>query len=78
MWVRAYTCVCVWIRVYGRWRVLARVWPYLSIMPRAGAIFFAASLAPIDFSNLSHKRRDLWKNVTEKKICVLIFSKTLV
>jgi len=30
------------------------------------------------FSALSHKWHDFWKNVTEREICVLIFSATFI
>ena len=37
----------------------------------------AASLAPPYFSTLLHTRHEVQKNVTEYKICVLTFSKSL-
>ena len=37
----------------------------------------AASLAPPHFSTLSHKRLDFRKNITEHKMCILIFSTNL-
>ena len=37
-----------------------------------------ASLAPLYFSTLSHKRCDFRKKVIEHKMCVLIFSTTFV
>ena len=37
---------------------------------------FVASLAPPNFSTLPHKRHDFRKNVTEHKMCVLIFYTT--
>ena len=37
-----------------------------------------ASLAPPYFSTLSHKRCDFRKNITEYKMCVLIFSTTFI
>ena len=39
---------------------------------------FVASLTPPHFSTLSHKRYDFRKNVTEHKMCVLIFSTIFV
>jgi hypothetical protein len=39
---------------------------------------FLASLAPPHFSTLSHKRHDSRKNVTERKMCISIFSTTFV
>jgi hypothetical protein len=55
------------------------VFAYLSSMPRAGVILSASSLSPSlslpppCFSALSHKRHDFRKQVTEHKMCVLIF-----
>jgi hypothetical protein len=66
-------CVCVWV-VHGSGRVLARVYPCLSIMQGACFILFAASLAPSHFSIFSHK----WHDFREKKLqnikCVFLFS----
>jgi hypothetical protein len=39
---------------------------------------FLAPQGPPHFSTLSHKRRDFRKIVVENKMCVLIFSTTLV
>jgi hypothetical protein len=76
----ALVCACVggwvglvWVWVRGRRYVLARVQSYFSNESRAGAILSAASLAPPHFSILSHKWHDLRKNVTEHKMCFLIF-----
>ena len=38
----------------------------------------AASLAPPHFSTLSHKRYDFRKKVTKHKMCVFIFSTTII
>ena len=76
MSVRAFARVCVW-GVHGCGLVLERVWPYLSSMPRAGALLSAASLAPSNFSTVSHKRYDFWKKLLNVKY-VLIFSTNLV
>ena len=66
------TCVCVWVREGVG--VFARVCPYLSGMQRACAIFLSATpLDPPYFSTLSHKRHDFRKEVTDHKMCVLIF-----
>jgi hypothetical protein len=40
------------------------------------AILSAASLAPLYFSTLSHKRHDFQKKATEHEMCDLIFSET--
>jgi hypothetical protein len=49
---------------------------------RSCATLSAASMAPPYYLTLSYKRHDLRKNVTERKICILIFftnsSKTFV
>jgi len=37
-----------------------------------------ACLVPPNFSTLSHKQHDFWKNVTECNLCVLILFKTFV
>jgi hypothetical protein len=39
---------------------------------------FVAPRSPPHFSTLSHKRRDFLKNVTQHKMCVLIFSTIFV
>ena len=39
---------------------------------------FVARLTPPHFSTLSHKRQNFRKNVTEHKMCVLIFSTKFV
>jgi hypothetical protein len=78
--VRACVRVCVWVGgwVHERGRVLTRVWAYLSSMQRAGTMYAASSLATPYFLTLSHKRFNFRKNVTEHKMCVLIFSTTCV
>jgi hypothetical protein len=62
----------VWVHQSGR------VPAYLSCTPRAGAMFFASSLAAPHSSALSHKRHDFWKKVTEHKMCVLILSTNFI
>ena len=64
----------VWVWVHGRWRVFARVWPYLSGTQGACATLYTAPLAQPYFSKLSHKRHSFRNKGTEYKICVLIFS----
>ena len=53
MYVHPYVFFGGW--VHRRERVLARVYPYLPSMPRAGAILSAAFLAPPHLSTLFHK-----------------------
>jgi hypothetical protein len=57
---------------------LAREWPHVTTLPRAGAILSASSLAPPYFSTLSHKRLGFRKKATEHEMCVLIFRTTFV
>jgi hypothetical protein len=60
------------VSVHWRWRVLARVYPYLSSMHRAFAILSATSLTPPGFLILSYKRHDFRKKkFTEDKIQIL-------
>jgi hypothetical protein len=66
--------VCGWM--HGRKSVLAAVQPYLSSMPRAGAIYQNIWLHHI--STLCHKHADFRKKVIEHKTCVLIFSTTFI
>jgi hypothetical protein len=47
-------------------------------MPRAGAVLSAALLVPPNISTLSDKKYDFRENVTEHKMCVLIFSTTFI
>ena len=56
---------------------LARVALLIS-MPSACAIFSAVSVPPPYFSTVSHKRPGFRENVTERKMCVLIFSTKLI
>ena len=69
-------CVCAVER--GRQRVLPRVQPYLASIQRACVILSsAASLAPLYFSTLYHKRHDFVKMLLNIK-CVLRFSLRLL
>jgi hypothetical protein len=65
-WVRACVCVCVALLIKHATRMRHVVTSYVT------------PLAPLYFSTLSHKRHDFWKKVTERKMCVLIFSTTFV
>ena len=69
-------CVCV---SRGMWmHELGRVFAYLSSMPRVGATFSAASMAPLDSLTLSHKWQVFRNKVTEHKLFVLIASTAFV
>ena len=59
---------CVSVGTRARACACARVG--LPNIPRAGAILSATSLAPRDFSTLSHKRHDLKKKGIEHIMCV--------
>jgi hypothetical protein len=51
----------------------------LSIIQHAGTVLsFVASLAPTNFSILSHKLHGFPKNVTENKMDALIFSTSFI
>ena len=74
------TCACV-----GGWGVGVGARARVCICARVGLLIQYATrrrhiaesfLAAPYFSTLSHKRNDFRKNVTEHKICVLIFSTT--
>ena len=58
---QARTCACAFVAL---------------LTQSACVILYAASLARQCFSTLSHKQHDFRKNVTEHKMCVLIFSTT--
>jgi hypothetical protein len=47
-------------------------------MQRAAILPFAASLAPLYFSTLSHKEHDLGKNVIKRKMSIFIFFTTFI
>jgi hypothetical protein len=72
-------CAGVSVGIWARGRVhvhVALVFQHAST--RHIVTSFAAPKPPPYFSTLSHKRCDFRKNVTEHKICVLIFSTTFV
>ena len=71
---------CVRASVCGgaRARACAFARVVLFSMPCADAIWSVSYLTPPYFSALSHKRYDFRKNVTEHKMCVLIFSTTFI
>jgi hypothetical protein len=68
---------CVGVRAQAR-ACLLRLLSYLPSTQRECAMLSAASLAPQYFSTLSHKRNNFLKNVTEHKMCILIFSTTFI
>ena len=65
---RAWACACAWVNV-------ATLINHANRM-RHFVMSFVAPVAALNFL-LSHERRDLRKNVTEYKMCVLIFSTIL-
>ena len=78
---RACMCVHVCVCVCGSARewacVCERVALFIQHATRMRhSVSSAACLAPPHFSALSHKRQDFPKNVTEHKMCVLIFYTT--
>jgi hypothetical protein len=79
-----YLCVCACVRVWvpGCVYMFVRACIALLIQYATGVrhiiTSFVAPLTPPHFLTLSHKRHDFRKNVTEHKMCVLIFSKTFV
>ena len=81
-----FVCVCVLLRACGcpgAW-ACSRAWMHLALLIQHASrmrhilkSFVAPSSWP-NFSILSHKRRDFWKNVIEYKMNVLILSTNFV
>jgi hypothetical protein len=83
MCVCARTCVCVCVCVWGGARVRACACEYVALFVQnvtcmRHIVSFVAPLARLHLPTLSHKRLGFWKNVTEHKICILMFSTTFV
>ena len=68
-----YILLCACVRACARAALLIQ---HATRMRRIA--LFVASLAPQYFSTLSHKRHDFRKKVIKHKICVFIFSITLI
>jgi hypothetical protein len=66
----AWACVCE--HVHGALLI------QLATRMRHIVTSFVAPLSPLYLSTLSHKRYDFRKEVTENKMCVLIFSTTFI
>ena len=90
-WHETAVCVCLCVRVCrarggvdvgAGARARACTCPRVALLiqqaMRRIILSFAASLAPPHISTLSHKRRDFRKNVTEYKMCILIFSTSFI
>jgi hypothetical protein len=78
---RVRVCVCVWVT--GLFGVCMCVFACSLAYParNAHAPYFNVLYGPFGsptFSDLSHKRHDFPKNVTERKMCVLILSTSFV
>jgi hypothetical protein len=74
--VRVHACVVGWACASVRERVSLLI--QHSTRMHHTVLSFVASLVQPQFLTLSHKRHDFRKNVSEHKMCVLIFSTTFV